>query len=651
MFDKSRNVVVTGGTFTQVVGRENDSFRLLQEAVSPAAFHDSGARYDAPKCYPNTRLAVLERIRRWVKGLDAGTRDTSVMWLHGPAGAGKSAIAQTIAEAFSDEGEILASYFFSRLDPTRNHARSLIATIAYQICIHFPTVRSTVEGTIRADPLLLTRSMSTQMLHLIVHPLEELVVSGYFLDSKSRRLIVIDGLDECNRRNGQKDVLHSIADTLQNIHLPLKILIASRPEHDIVHAFSSGYFLASSTRLALDDQYKPSADIELFLRGKFSEIKSNHPIKQHIPLDWPTDEAVNFLVDKSSGQFIYASTISRFIESARHSPLSRLEIVLGIRPSEKGQKMPFGELDALYHHIFGSVEDTQAVLKLLAVVILWELTQVDQLESLLGLSPGSTQLLLCDIQSLCFVEYSFRGAHMDYARKDYTSSLYQILKHASPLSQAPGYYYDRRAADVIFFLWALQRSALPWAEEVYRHHIQSLHDYVKKQLGDYFSDPHITCMILLSTREETSLVFDRDSPRHLRFWLQWLSQPRKTDSAETLRSKSLLHLAVSLRTPDTATMSAILNDRADLGGYAIDHDRMRVAALYLLKLIQKYSRCLENPFTSIPHFHVQTLAVSHHSQQNADTPSLEMAKNAINHERGQDIRQQQNKDELKPGSP
>ena len=244
-----------------------------------------------------------------------------------------------------------------------------------------------------------------------------------FCEHDTNQFVVIDGLDECDRRNGQKDVLHSIADTLQNIHLPLKILIASRPEHDIVHAFSSGYFLASSTRLALDDQYKPSADIELFLRGKFSEIKSNHPIKQHIPLDWPTHEAVRFLVDKSSGQFIYASTVARFIESTRHSPLSRLEIVLGIRSSEKGQKMPFGELDALYHHIFGSVEDTQAVLKLLAVVILWELTQVDQLESLLGLSPGGTQLLLCDIQSLCFVESSFRGAHV----RLYHASLHDFL--------------------------------------------------------------------------------------------------------------------------------------------------------------------------------------------------------------------------------
>ncbi|PPR07666.1 hypothetical protein CVT26_001596 [Gymnopilus dilepis] len=388
------------------VNRITDPFVRLGKAVSPAAFHDSGARYDPPKCYPNTRLAVLEQIRNWVRGLDTEERDALIMWLHGPAGAGKSAIAQTIAEEFSTQDEILASYFFSRTDPTRNHARSVIATIAYQISIHFPTVRSLVEEAIRTDPLILTRSLPTQMLCLIVTPLESLVASEYFHASKSRRLIIIDGLDECNDRHGQTDILHTIAEALHHRCIPLKFLIASRPEHGLTHAFNRRYLSEISTRLALDDTYMPWDDIQVFLRGTFAGIKENHPFRTRIPTDWPADEEINYLVHKSSGQFIYAATVARFVESIRHSPVSRLEIVRGVRTGGTGQQMPFGELDALYHHIFSSVENPRAVLRLFSAVILWGLSMIDKIELLLGLSPGEAELLLCDISSLAYLQSS-----------------------------------------------------------------------------------------------------------------------------------------------------------------------------------------------------------------------------------------------------
>ena len=68
---------------------------LLFEASAPGAFHDSGERFDPPKCHPNTRIHILTKIMDWVVG-EVGW-DEFIMWLHGPAGAGKSAIAQTIA--------------------------------------------------------------------------------------------------------------------------------------------------------------------------------------------------------------------------------------------------------------------------------------------------------------------------------------------------------------------------------------------------------------------------------------------------------------------------------------------------------------------------------------------------------------------------
>jgi len=38
--------------------------------------------------------------------------DAFIMWMYGPAGAGKSTIAQTIAEMCDEEMLLLASFFF-----------------------------------------------------------------------------------------------------------------------------------------------------------------------------------------------------------------------------------------------------------------------------------------------------------------------------------------------------------------------------------------------------------------------------------------------------------------------------------------------------------------------------------------------------------
>src|SRR6266568_8002150 len=91
--------------------------RLMQE-VSPSAFHNSDNRADPPKCHPNTRVAVIDKITDWATGtMDT---DTFILWLYGPAGAGKTAIARKVAELFAEHALLLASFLFFRSDANRN---------------------------------------------------------------------------------------------------------------------------------------------------------------------------------------------------------------------------------------------------------------------------------------------------------------------------------------------------------------------------------------------------------------------------------------------------------------------------------------------------------------------------------------------------
>ncbi|KDR74738.1 hypothetical protein GALMADRAFT_141083 [Galerina marginata CBS 339.88] len=348
-------ILITGGNFQQSIKGSKDPFDRLLEATSPAAFHNSDDVHDPPKCHPNTRVAVLHKIMDWIHGADPETRNALIMWLYGPAGSGKSAIARSIAELCDSEGIPVASYFFSRFDLTRNHGHS---TIAYQVSLFFPETRGHIAGAIAHDPFIFSRSLSSQISSLITVPLQERIGAGYFNTPNASRIIIIGGLDKCVDKDSQIKILDAISQAFRQHSLPLIFLIASRPEPDIRTAFCFGYLSEISTRNPLDDDCSSSEDIRLFLSDKFVH---SHPFRAQIPLVWPSEDALRTIVDKASGQFIYASTVAKFITSTRHRPPQRLEIILGIRPAQ--HEMPFAELDALYMHIFLSVVDPEAAVQ------------------------------------------------------------------------------------------------------------------------------------------------------------------------------------------------------------------------------------------------------------------------------------------------
>ncbi|KAF9472759.1 hypothetical protein BDN70DRAFT_968440, partial [Pholiota conissans] len=273
--------------------------------------HDSSTRFDPPKCHPNTRVAVLEYIMGWIFGRN--DPEALILWLYGPAGAGKSAILQTIAELCERRKSILASFFFGRSDPTRNTFKPLIPTIACQIAIAIPEIRSHLEGIIERDPFIFDKSIATQLQSLIIHPLKDLVASGFFSNPETNpRLVVIDGLDECNDPKMQSMILRVLADALRTQNLPLIFLIASRPEQNIQLTFNSDSLAGLWKSLVLDYTYKPDDDIHTFLMDSFRKIKSTHPHCRYIPNDWPSESYINHLIQKSSGQFIYTSVVIKY---------------------------------------------------------------------------------------------------------------------------------------------------------------------------------------------------------------------------------------------------------------------------------------------------------------------------------------------------
>jgi len=70
-----------------------------------------------------------------------------------------------------------------------------------------------------------------------------------------------------------------------------------------------------------------------------------------LPFDWPGTQKLRLLVERSSGLFIYAATVCRFIHDPRWLPEKRLNIVL--QGSDDGQS-PEERLDEIYIQILES---------------------------------------------------------------------------------------------------------------------------------------------------------------------------------------------------------------------------------------------------------------------------------------------------------
>ena len=375
----------------------------LLENIVPGAFHNSAERYDPPKCHLHTREAVLRRIMLWV---DDPANEAQIMWMFGAAGAGKSVIVQSIAEMCFQQGKLAASFFFSRNASGRDSETRFISTLVYQLVLAIPEIKYAVNKALEDDGLLLSRSLHLQAQSLITKPLNDL-----FLTSNSEtgfqfsrpRLVIVDGLDKCGQAKNQSYILEVLSTVTRDLAYPLLFFVSSRPEQAIRDSFSKELMCSIATRLALDDNYKPDADIERFLRSKFQDIIMNHPSGADIPSGWPSDNDIWRLVRKSSGQFIYASTVVKFMESTSHLPQERLEIVFGMITPEI--VTPFAELDALYTQILSTVAQTEKGLDILMVLVLFGHLppRPHLLDIFFSYRPGLTRAILSDLHSILYL--------------------------------------------------------------------------------------------------------------------------------------------------------------------------------------------------------------------------------------------------------
>ncbi|KAF9001362.1 hypothetical protein BDQ17DRAFT_1244592 [Cyathus striatus] len=140
-------------------------------------------------------------------------------------------------------------------------------------------------------------------------------------------MIVIDGLDECIDPAVQVSILHILAKAVCYDGFPLGFFITSRPEHHLQIVFDLKELIFATKLISLDCVPGVSQDIQTVLESGFTCILNDRQFRmalKSVPRPWPSPEKIRELVNHSSGQFIYAATVMRFISSPDYNPNAQL---------------------------------------------------------------------------------------------------------------------------------------------------------------------------------------------------------------------------------------------------------------------------------------------------------------------------------------
>jgi hypothetical protein len=131
---------------------------------------------------------------------------------------GKSALAQSLSEKFQEKKQLAASFFFFRGDPTRNNGDFLIPTLVSQLADSFEGIAPLSRTESVKIGLYSRRSISFKFKNYLLNHCSPLNQRSPCL--LHPRLIVIDGLDECENQDIQCELLRVIAVPFLSFPIP-----------------------------------------------------------------------------------------------------------------------------------------------------------------------------------------------------------------------------------------------------------------------------------------------------------------------------------------------------------------------------------------------------------------------------------------------
>ncbi|KAG8788918.1 hypothetical protein FRC16_001289 [Serendipita sp. 398] len=251
------------------------------------------------RCMDGTRVALLDEILEWAsRPIVEGTSPSqNVYWLYGIPGIGKTAMANSICFRLHKQGQLGGGFFCRRDDPKLSDPKYVLPTLVCKLAETWGGYRKVVAERLRKDPHLNQSSAGNELFLQLLsslqnHPPHPLV-------------LVIDGFDECGDISRRRSILTTLLDASLRVSW-IRVVITSRQEEDIESTFSRPEYRNHYSSKDLTTEDNERKDINLFARSKLTSISGRD--------DWPGDDKLAQIVERSGGLFIYIETLWHLLQ-------------------------------------------------------------------------------------------------------------------------------------------------------------------------------------------------------------------------------------------------------------------------------------------------------------------------------------------------
>ena len=322
-------------------------------------------------CMEGTRTAVLERILTWVnRPLDveeaSKSHSNSIYWLYGMPGLGKTSVANSLCHQLSESGNLGGSFFCKRDEEILRDPRNILPTLISKLAAMWPPYGRLVAQALQEDPQLNPKSASGKLLLKSLRVLKK--------PPPRTLVLVIDAFDECGEDTTREALLKTLFEACSQAAW-LKVIITSRPEHDIQSFFESQ--ACTTDDLAKDDQ--TGEDILYFAQERMQLLAKSRKQEQ----GWPGEVRLGQITQRSHGLFIYIDTIYRILKPFKNLD-EKLDLILGEEQQSGNSELHNLYLAALKSQVGPETEEFCRVARAIIAAATYRPLSDETLASLIG---------------------------------------------------------------------------------------------------------------------------------------------------------------------------------------------------------------------------------------------------------------------------